>query len=198
MDSDLEPQSDLRRAGVDRRHRQRHRARDVGRGSALAGRRGIHRGVRFGPHPRGAQGLSRAAGGDPFGGVGLHRLVGGEPADHRDLQRAGRPQCAQCRRDPGADGGADHDHHRRGRAQSGPGRLSRGGGGAGSDPAPGRGPRCLPGGAQRPGRGGTARRRPRLRRDHGGPDGERALHQHPDQRVRLGARFDRDHRRRAR
>ena len=78
-----------------------------------------------------------------------------------------------------------------------PDTLPRGGRGHGRHPLAGDLPGRAAGGQERPGGGGAARRRPRLRRDHGGADGQRPLDQPADQRLRLGARADRDHRRRA-
>ena len=77
----------------------------------------LHRRVRQREDARDPEGPGRAAGRHPVGGLGLHRAQHHEPADHRPLRRAGRPQRPERRDHPGPDGGADHDDHRRGRAQ---------------------------------------------------------------------------------
>ena len=55
-----------------------------------------------------------------WGFIGLTIM---NPLIIQTLRRARRPQRAQRRRHPGADGGADHDLHRRGRPQGGAGPL---------------------------------------------------------------------------
>ena len=132
---DLGAQPDLRHSGDDRRHGERHRARDA-RGDTVSPSAPPSTSPSSPPVKTAGipEDPGRAPGRHPVGGLGLHRAYHHEPADHRAVRRAGRAERPERRHHPRPDGGPDHDLDRRRRAQSRARSLSRSRRSAGRDP----------------------------------------------------------------